>query len=440
MKNGQPISCTISSNKPCVAFKKAMLNKGIATQREVAALSLLLLKKYPAITSEIAYRFPVIIVDEAQDTSREQMEILDCLAAKGPNTLILVGDPDQAIYEWRDATPEYFKAKLVDPQWNTLFLTANFRSSQHICNATARFSSVLSGQKPTKAKGKYSSFDVRPVLLQVSSQMKRDDVIEKFKQLCDSKGIDFERDSVSILTRGRIHSDTDIKDLWQTPETKLFASATYQWYCASRKEAFNQCEKALFCIMIGDVNGLSTDDIRQAVEKLMEYSLWRQKVILLLSVLPSANSPLIDWACSLIEIIEKFKEDSIIAVREQKNISDIIRLKTRTKIHNSYNTEFLNRPLFLYFEKRTTSGPTVSSVHGVKGESFDATLLIVDSTKGKTLTPSNLNSGQLDSELMRIAYVAMTRPRKLLVVSIPKQKTNSTLIRFPPELWDYQEI
>jgi len=41
---------------------------------------------------------------------------------------------------------------------------------------------------------------------------------------------------------------------------------------------------------------------------------------------------------------------------------------------------------------------------------------------------------------MRIAYVAMTRPRKLLVVSIPKQKTNSTLVRFPPELWDYQEI
>ncbi|MEQ8236261.1 MAG: ATP-dependent helicase [Syntrophomonadaceae bacterium] len=440
LKNGQPISCTISSNKPCVAFKKAMLNKGIATQREVSALSLLLLKKYPAIASEIAYRFPVIIVDEAQDTSREQMEILDCLTAKKLNTLIMVGDPDQAIYEWRDATPEYFKAKLTDTQWNTLYLTANFRSSQHICNATARFSSVLSGKQPAEAKGRYSSFDVKPVLLQVSSRKKRDDVIEKYKQLCDGMGIGFESDSVAILTRGRIHADTDVKDLWQTPETKLFASATYQWHCASRKEAFSQCEKALFSMMICDVNGLLPDDMRQAIEQLMEYSLWKQIVISLLSVLPSADSPLRDWYHSLVEKIEEFKVHNIVAVREQKNITDIIKLKTRTKIGSSYSTEFLNRPLYVYFEKRAKSGATVSSVHGVKGESFDATLLIVDSMRGKTLTPSNLNTGQLDCELMRIAYVAMTRPRKLLVVSIPKQKTNSTLIRFPPELWDYQEI
>ncbi len=60
-----------------------MLQKGFATQREIPALSLRLLKKYPDIAREIAYRFPVIIVDEAQDTSREQMEILDLLSNSG---------------------------------------------------------------------------------------------------------------------------------------------------------------------------------------------------------------------------------------------------------------------------------------------------------------------------------------------------------------------
>lgn len=49
-----------------------------------------------------------------------------------------------------------------------------------------------------------------------------------------------------------------------------------------------------------------------------------------------------------------------------------------------------------------------------------------------------LNSGNLNTELIRIAYVAMTRPRKLLVVSVPKTKT--TLSRFSTALWDYQEL
>ncbi len=109
LKNGQPISCGVPSPKPCVSFKKAMLKKGYATQREVPALSLRLLKKYPEIASEIAYRFPVIMVDEAQDTSREQMEIIELLAEKGATTVVIVGDPDQAIYEWRDATPNISK-------------------------------------------------------------------------------------------------------------------------------------------------------------------------------------------------------------------------------------------------------------------------------------------------------------------------------------------
>lgn len=440
LKNGMPISCGVSSRKPCVAFKKAMLQKGYATQREVPALSLLLLKKYPAIAKEIACRFPIIIVDEAQDTSREQMEILELLAENGVNTLIIVGDPDQAIYEWRDATPEYFKAKLDDAQWNSLYLTANFRSSQHICNATVKFSSVLFGKQPAEANGEHAAFDAKPVLLQVGSTKTRGDVIDWFKQLCNSMGIDSEGDSVSILTRGRIYSDTDIKDLWQTPETRLLASATYQWYYSSRKEAFVQCEKALFCMMIGEVNGLSPDEIKQEVEKSMEYALWKQKVILLLSVLPHASSSLKDWYNALVAEIEELKRQSIITIYKQKSIIDIIKLKTRTKIGNSYSTKFLDRPLYIYFEKRTNSGTTVSSVHGVKGESFDATLLMVDSIRGNTLTPSILNTGQLDSELIRIAYVAMTRPRKLLVVSIPKQKTKNNLNRFPPELWDYKEI
>lgn len=265
-------------------------------------------------------------------------------------------------------------------------------------------------------------------------------MISWFKQLCNSKGINPDCDSVAILTRGRIHSNADIPDLWQTTETLLLARATYLWYYASKKEAYVQCEKALFYMMIGDANGLSSEDMKQAIENAMEYSTWKQKVILFLSLLPKASLALKDWKNLLIEKIEDLKQQGIISISDSRNITDMIKIKTRVKFGNSYSTEFLDRPLYIFFEKRTTIGTTFSSVHGVKGESFDATLLMVDSSTGSTITPSLLNTGKLDSELMRIAYVAMTRSRKLLAVSIPKQKTNNSLNRFPPELWDYQEI
>lgn len=439
LKNGQPISCGVSK-KPCVAFKKAMINGGYATQREVPALSLRLLKKYPDIANEIAYRFPVIMVDEAQDTSREQMEIIELLAEKGATSVVLVGDPDQAIYEWRNATPEYFKEKLTDAQWNTSYLTANFRSSQHICNATAKFSAILSGKQPAKAKGEHSNFGTKPVLLQVTAKKTKVEVISWFLQHCERNGIIPDVNSVAILTRGRIHSNTDIPDLWQTTETQLLALATYLWHCASKKEAYTQCEKALFYIMIGDANGLSSDDMRQVIESTMEYSVWKQKLISLLLSLPKANSALKDWKNTLTIKMEELKQQGVISISDSRNTTDIIKLKTRVKVGQSFSTEFLDRPLSEYFEKRTITGTTLSSVHGVKGESFDATLLMVESSTGGTITPSLLNTGLIDSELMRIAYVAMTRPRKLLAVSMPKQNAKNSINRFPPELWDYQEI
>ena len=163
--------------------------------------------------------------------------------------------------------------------------------------------------------------------------------------------------------------------------------------------------------------------------------------IIALTPLPKASSSLRDWKNLLTAKIEELVEQGTISIHKSRNINDIIKLKTRIKVNRkTYSTEFLDNPLQIYFEKRTTKGTTFSSVHGVKGETFDATLFMIESNTGNTVTPSFLNSGRLDDELMRIAYVAMTRPRKLLVASIPKQKSNNNLNRFPTELWDYEEI
>ncbi|MEA3360033.1 MAG: 3'-5' exonuclease [Thermodesulfobacteriota bacterium] len=61
------------------------------------------------------------------------------------------------------------------------------------------------------------------------------------------------------------------------------------------------------------------------------------------------------------------------------------------------------------------------AVHSVKGETFEAVLLFLKQ-KGvrkhyKTLL--NGNKRTTDSEELRIVYVGVTRPRKLLVMAVP---------------------
>ena len=60
-------------------------------------------------------------------------------------------------------------------------------------------------------------------------------------------------------------------------------------------------------------------------------------------------------------------------------------------------------------------------MHSVKGETFEAVLLILK-TKGigsayKTLLNKNISISV--SEELRIAYVGMTRPSKILVIAVP---------------------
>ena len=76
----------------------------------------------------------------------------------------------------------------------------------------------------------------------------------------------------------------------------------------------------------------------------------------------------------------------------------------------------------------------------MKGETYDAVLIYIKSKTGKTLTPKFLMDGDLGDELMRIAYVAMTRPRRLLMIAMPENKKLKQYTRFPKEIWDYERI
>ena len=102
------------------------------------------------------YRVKHILVDEFQDTSISQWELLPLLAsgwaAGDGRTLFLVGDPMQSIYRWRSAEVALFlKAResgLGGVKLEAITLSTNFRSQK---NLIAFFNAAFAGILPTEA-------------------------------------------------------------------------------------------------------------------------------------------------------------------------------------------------------------------------------------------------------------------------------------------------
>ena len=93
-----------------------------------------LLNNFPEVRSHWQNQFQYVMVDEVQDCSYPEWELFTILSEQYGN-LFVVGDADQAIYEWRGAHPELFVNYAPDKD---IYLKNNFRSLPNIvCLADA---------------------------------------------------------------------------------------------------------------------------------------------------------------------------------------------------------------------------------------------------------------------------------------------------------------
>lgn len=90
--------------------------------------AIFLLKEKPYTLKYLKTRFVAIYIDEAQDNSHLQYEIVDILLSVGIQ-IVMIGDPNQTIYQFRGASADNFsELKKHDEFKNSIFeLTHNFR-------------------------------------------------------------------------------------------------------------------------------------------------------------------------------------------------------------------------------------------------------------------------------------------------------------------------
>src|SRR5262249_22953960 len=109
-------------------------------------------------------RFQFILVDEYQDTNKLQSDIIDLLAARHHNVMV-VGDDAQSIYAWRGANYQnIMKFPVRYPGAKIYKIETNYRSTPEILNV-ANAAITLNVNQFTKQLAPARKAGTKPVLV-----------------------------------------------------------------------------------------------------------------------------------------------------------------------------------------------------------------------------------------------------------------------------------
>lgn len=179
-------------------YMRLLKEKGMVDMEDLIYLPLELMRIFSEVKQEVTGLHRYIFVDEYQDTNEAQNRLLDAITEKD-SYICLVGDDDQAIYEWRGAKLHYIRDKAASHEYTVLKLQKNFRSQQAIIQVANRIiqqnkdrvPKVIVAEKPAETPPFFRQFN--------SQEEEAAFVAQKIQQLVDSNKFNYK--DIAVLYR-----------------------------------------------------------------------------------------------------------------------------------------------------------------------------------------------------------------------------------------------
>jgi len=427
------------------------ISKGIYSFDDLETYALRILQQSEEISQLIRSRIRSVMVDEFQDTSRQQWKIIEHVVRGNPEKLFMVGDPLQSIYRFRNADVTLF-LELEKKLGGSVKLTTNFRTQGSLLSEINRIAQslfqdsrvsftpmVASRTENTEAPFSlvhYHSGEVEAVVARVQAQLARgylpeqisllfrvSDRIPLYLNALEAAGIPADGKKTNKLFE--MYDVIDIvhflKVVHQPQDDFAFASFLRSPYGGFTAEGLWKLKslpgKSLF-------------------EKLMTDP--DQKLKWLCSIIDQKNSDTHEALCTLFRETRRFPfhGDALLAFLEpltedSNTLSDVLLKIDRWE----------KGDIVFQSESRGTRGVRLMTVHAAKGLEFPHVFL-VDTLRqmprknpailfGDTEPPalkgneaySMLKDRQEKEEweeTKRILYVALTRAKESLTIFVPK--------------------
>lgn len=174
-----------------------------------------------------------VFVDEFQDINPLDLNLVKAIVKRNQSKLTIVGDDDQAIFEWRGATPKYIldPARFFDLKFHTYKLEINYRSPFNIVESSQR---LITKNKNRVEKNIKPANQAEAEIQFHRTENLRDalDIVHKIKQE-SSKGQNASR--IAIIGRKRselipyqVYFASEIKiPFYAAEDLQLFLSDTF---------------------------------------------------------------------------------------------------------------------------------------------------------------------------------------------------------------------
>ena len=185
------------------AYTKRKLETGAMDFDDLLVLWLRLLEDHQDVRDDYARRFQFILVDEYQDTNLLQSRIIDLLASRNRN-LMVVGDDAQSIYAWRGAHyANIMQFPSRYPGAKVYKIETNYRSTPEILRVANAAIEGNPGQfpktlEPVRSKGE------KPALVACSDSAQQAAFIaQRVQELVEEGG---SLDDMAVLDRSHFHA------------------------------------------------------------------------------------------------------------------------------------------------------------------------------------------------------------------------------------------
>jgi DNA helicase-2/ATP-dependent DNA helicase PcrA len=170
---------------------------------DLLALWLRLLQEHADVCEHYQRRFQFILVDEYQDTNRLQSDLIDLLAGRHHNVMV-VGDDAQSIYAWRGANfLNIFQFPKRYPEAKVFKIETNYRSTPEILKV-ANAAIAANTEQFTKQLAPARKTGLKPALVACTGAAQQAAFIAQRVTELPEEGVDLNQ--VAVLYRSHFHA------------------------------------------------------------------------------------------------------------------------------------------------------------------------------------------------------------------------------------------
>ncbi len=398
-------------------------------------------------------RFSHILIDEFQDINKIQYETIKLLAQKC-DSLYIVGDDDQSIYKFRGAKPEFlinFKEEYNNVE--TSILNVNYRSTEEIINISNKIISQNNFRLDKKIVGT-GKRGVNPKIIKSNDIVTEAvNIAKKIKSMKDINVND-----ICVIYRNNLQSRAFIEAFmnFNIPyQLKDEVPLIYEHWICKDICAYINCA----------INKYDNESLKRIINKPKRYInkgiisyLDKNNESLLYQLLET--NKLKNWQKQRIEELEfyfnsikkKTPYDAFKYIRKVVDYNSYVKEYSKYKRMNYKNLfEILDelqetskgfKTLEEYLEhvketikkskeenskkeKSDLNGVTLTTMHSVKGLEFEVVFVI--SCVENVIPHEKAKSKEDIEEERRLFYVAVTRAKSILYISIIKTRYEETV-------------